>query len=98
MAAVAPQDEAAQASGGVTAFSKQRAQLRGMDVGEVAELEALMAQLEGADEEQAALEDDFIFSATQARTERSSTLRGCGTALGQVSCLRGKSDAFRHLY
>ncbi len=76
MAAAVPQDEATQASGGVTAFSKQRSQLRGMDAGEVAELEALMEHLEDADEEQAALEDDFIFSATQARLERSAACWG----------------------
>jgi len=70
-----------QASGGVTAFSKQRERLRGADAGEVAELEMAMEEAvevplprgaregtpHGSGGGHEALEDDFIVSATQAR-------------------------------
>lgn len=71
------QDSATQASGGVTAFSQQRARLRGADAGEVAELEALMEQMEDAEGGDVALEDDFIISATQVIISSSEPFCNC---------------------
>eukprot|EP00208_Stichococcus_sp_RCC1054_P008316 CAMPEP_0206152686 /NCGR_PEP_ID=MMETSP1473-20131121/39454_1 /ASSEMBLY_ACC=CAM_ASM_001109 /TAXON_ID=1461547 /ORGANISM="Stichococcus sp, Strain RCC1054" /LENGTH=573 /DNA_ID=CAMNT_0053550251 /DNA_START=115 /DNA_END=1835 /DNA_ORIENTATION=- len=85
------EDSATQASGGVTAFSQQRARLRGADAGEVAELEALMEQMEDAEGGDVALEDDFIISATQAPEQQEAEVdqhgsgpTGTGSQAGQL--------------
>ena len=64
----AAQVSAAQAAGGVTAFSRERQQPRRADVQELAELDAAAAALESGSEGD--LEDDFLLTATQVHHSR----------------------------
>lgn len=61
------EDSAVDASGGVTAFSRQRERLRQAEAQEFEEMERYLEDLE--EEEEGDLEDDFIMSATQAAAE-----------------------------
>ncbi len=58
------QVSAAQAAGGVTAFSRQREQPRRADLQELAELDAAEAALQSGSDD-GDLEDDFLLTATQ---------------------------------
>ena len=57
------QESAAQAAGGVTAFSRQRQHVRRAEADELAEVRAAMAGMERGSEGD--LEDDFLLAATQ---------------------------------
>ena len=63
-----PQDSAAAAAGGVTAFSRPRQHVPRADAAELAELSAAMEALD--EDSEGDLEDDFLLAATQVRAQR----------------------------